>query len=247
MLYNVAMSFGEYAKAVPPRKRINTQFFYGYPRSALHSLNNPRELDGGIIMEGKKYFSAKRLTGIAVLLALVIVLQTFGGTVSIGVVQMNFTLIPIVLGAIMYGALTGAFLGLVCGVVVLIQVIMGMVPFYTIIWSNDPIVVTFTCLLKTTVAGYVAGLLFKIFEKKNAYVSIFLAAGIVPIINTALFVVGCLLMTNSVHVMAGNGNVLWFILGSIVTFNFFVEFAVNLLVAPALYTVYKVVERRIGK
>lgn len=196
-------------------------------------------------MNSRKSFSAQRLTGVAVLLALVIVLQTFGGVVNIGVVQMNFTLIPIVLGAIMYGAFTGAFLGLTCGVIVLIQVIMGMVPFYTVIWSNDPIVVTLTCLLKTTVAGYVAGVLFKLFEKKNAYVAIFLASGIVPIINTALFVVGCLGMVNSVHAMAGNGNLLWFILGTIVTFNFFVEFAVNLLVAPALYTVYRVIERRV--
>ena len=81
----------------------------------------------------KKGLSAKQITGIAVLLALVIVLQAFGGTIAIGAVQLNFTLIPIVLGAILFGPYIGAFLGFACGVVVFIQVVMGMVPFYAFI------------------------------------------------------------------------------------------------------------------
>ena len=98
-------------------------------------------------MQQKGFFSAKNVTGIAVLLALVIVLQTFGGTITIGAVQLNFTLIPIVLGAIMFGPWVGGFLGFACGVVVLIQVIMGFVAFYALIWANDPIVTTLTCIV----------------------------------------------------------------------------------------------------
>ena len=126
-----------------------------------------KELDGGIIMQKNGFFSAKRVTGMAVLLALVIVLQAFGGTVSIGAVQLNFTLLPIVLGAIIYGAGVGAFLGLACGIVVLVQVIMGLVPFYALIWANDPLATTLTCLLKTTVAGAVSGWLYSVLSKKN--------------------------------------------------------------------------------
>lgn len=195
-------------------------------------------------MEKKKFFSAKEITGIAVLLALVIVLQTFGGSIAIGVVQLNFTLIPIVLGAILFGPLVGAFLGLACGIVVLVQVIMGLVPFYALIWANDPIVTTLTCLVKTTAAGLVSGLLFKLLAKKNDYAALFVASGAVPVVNTAIFVVGCLFMTDSVHVMAGEQNVLAFILVSIVTFNFFLELAVNLVVAPALRRVLGVIDKR---
>ena len=86
-------------------------------------------------MEKKGVFSAKRVTGIAVLLALVIVLQAIGGTILIGAVQLNFTLIPIVLGAILFGAGVGGFLGFACGGVVLIQVITGSAPFYVLIWT----------------------------------------------------------------------------------------------------------------
>ena len=146
-------------------------------------------------MENKLNLSAKQITGIAILVALVIVLQAVGGTVSIGVVQLNFTLIPIVLGGILFGAWAGALIGLVCGIIILIQVIMGIVPFYTAIWTGDPIVVTLTCLLKTTVAGFLGGFFYKIIAKTNKVVATFVASAVVPIVNTALFIIGCLFMS----------------------------------------------------
>lgn len=193
-------------------------------------------------MGNKFNFSAKQITGIAVLLALVIVLQAVGGTVSIGVVQLNFTLIPIVLGGILFGAWVGALTGLACGIVVLIQVIIGIVPFYTIIWAGDPIVVAITCIVKTTAAGFLAGFIYKLIAKKNKIVAIFVASAIVPVVNTSLFVIGCLCMTNSIYAMAGTQNVFTFILVSIVTFNFFIELAINLIVAPALNRVFKAIK-----
>lgn len=183
----------------------------------------------------------------AVLLALVLVLQIFGGSITIGAVQLNFTLIPIVLGAMFYGPIVGGILGLACGVVVLVQVIMGLVPFYTLIWTNDPVVTTFTCLVKTTAAGILAGFVFDWLSHKNVILAVFAASAIVPIINTMLFVIGCLFMTGSVYGMAGEQNVLVFILVSIVTFNFFIELAVNMVVAPALHTVYKVLKKTVLK
>lgn len=198
-------------------------------------------------MEKSNFFSAKRITGMAVLLALVLVLQIFGGSITIGAVQLNFTLIPIVLGAMFYGPIVGGILGLACGVVVLVQVIMGLVPFYTLIWTNDPVVTTFTCLVKTTAAGILAGFVFDWLSKKNAILAVFAASAIVPVINTMLFVIGCLFMTGSVYDMAGEQNVLVFILVSIVTFNFFIELAVNMVVAPALHTVYKVLKKTVLK
>ena len=199
------------------------------------------------IMKGKEFFSARRVTGTAVLLALVIVLQAFGGTIPLGVVQLNFTLIPIVLGAVLFGAFVGGFLGFACGVVVLVQVIMGGNPFYTMIWANDPVVTTLTCIVKTTVAGLIAGWVFNLLRKKNDYLALFIASGLVPIVNTLLFIVGCLFMTGSVYAMAGDQNVLGFILVGLVTFNFFFEFAINLLVAPALHRVLEVVDKKFAR
>ena len=194
-------------------------------------------------MEKKSSFSSTQIAGIALLVALVVVLQALGGSITIGAVQLNFTLIPIVLGAILFGPLAGGILGFACGVVVLAQVIIGAVPFYALIWANDPVVTTLTCLVKTTLAGYVAGVLYGLFKKKNEYVGLFVASGVVPVINTALFIVGCLFMKNSVYTLASGENVLTFILVSLVTFNFFIEFAINLIVAPALHKVIEEVNK----
>ena len=120
---------------------------------------------------------------------------------------------------------------------------MGMVPFYTLIWTNDPVVTTLTCIVKTTVAGLVSGLLFSWLSKKNGLLAVFVASGIVPVINTALFIVGCLFMT-AVGEMANGENVFTFILVGLVTFNFFVEFAINLIVAPAIYRVIGILDKR---
>ena len=81
----------------------------------------------------KSFFSAKKIAGTAVMLALVIVLQAVLGAIQIGAVQLNFSLIPIVLGAMLFGPIIGGFLGFANGVVVLIQVIMGGNPFYALI------------------------------------------------------------------------------------------------------------------
>lgn len=194
-----------------------------------------------------KKLSSKEITGLAVLLALVIVLQVFGGVVSIGAVQLNFTLIPIVLGAVIYGAYAGAFLGLVSGFIVLTQVISGLVPFYTLIWTNDPIVTALTCLVKTTLAGWLAGIIYHLLENKNDLVALFIASAIVPIVNTALFIVGCLCMTSvQASAVVDGKNILVYILVVLVTFNFFFELAVNLLLSPSLYRVLGILRKAWG-
>lgn len=200
-------------------------------------------------MEAKKGFTTREITGTAILLALVIVLQAFGGTVSIGAVQLNFTLIPIVLGAILFGKWSGSLLGFACGIVVLVQVIMGLSPFYVVIWANNPVVTVFTCVVKTTVAGFLAGLAYELIAKKSSLAAVFTASAIVPVVNTALFIVGCLCMNKSIGIFQdsiemGGMNILVFILVGLVTFNFFIELAINLVVSPALHRVIGVVEKR---
>ena len=198
-------------------------------------------------MKKSNFFSAKNVTVLAILLSLVIVLQAFGGSFSIGAVTLNFTLIPLVLGAIVLGKYAGAFLGFASGLVVLIQVILAPAGFYYIIWTNSPFVTTMICLVKTTVAGFVSGWIFDILKKKNRYTAVFFAAGVVPVINTGLFVLGCLCMWDTIALMSEGMNVFMFILVGLVTFNFFIEFAINLLVAPGLHTVYNVVEKQFGR
>lgn len=196
-------------------------------------------------MEKGFHFTAKQITGIAVLLALVVVLQVALGSITIGAVTLNFTLIPIVLGGILFGSIAGLILGLACGVVVLIQVMLGGSPFYTLIWANDPVVTTLTCLVKSSVAGYLGGLGYTLLKKKQPIVAVFVASAIVPIVNTGLFIVGCLFMFDSVHTLSAvsGQNLLVFILVGLVTFNFFIELAINMVFAPAINRIIKIIKR----
>ena len=189
----------------------------------------------------------------AVLLALVVVLQAALGSIMIGAVQLNFTLIPIVLGAILYGPAVGGILGFACGLVVLIQVMMGGSPFYMVIWTNTPFVTPLTCLVKTTVAGVVAGWLFRILSKKYTLIGVFVASATVPILNTGLFILGCLCMNDSIVLFQNmlpdfiGMNPFIFILVVLVTFNFFVELTINLVLSPMLYRVIGIVDKKFQK
>ena len=62
--------------------------------------------------ERKNFFSAKNITILAVLLALVVVLQLFGLSIPMGgTTSMSFVLVPIVLGGMLLGPVAGVFLG----------------------------------------------------------------------------------------------------------------------------------------
>ena len=205
-------------------------------------------------MKREEFFSSRRITGIAVLLALVIVLQAALGTIQIGFVQLNFSLIPIVLGALLYGAIAGGILGFANGVVVLIQVIIGGGnPFYYAIWTMTPFLAALTCLVKATAAGFLAGWLFELIAKKNVLVGVFTASAVVPVVNTTLFILGCLCMNESINEFQAmlpdfaGMNIFVFILVGLVTFNFFIELAINLVVAPSLHRVIGILDKRFKK
>ena len=61
--------------------------------------------------------STEKLVGMAILLAMVVVLQLYGSGIKIGTVSLSLTLIPIVLGGAVFGPFCGALLGFVFGAV----------------------------------------------------------------------------------------------------------------------------------
>ena len=63
----------------------------------------------------------KKLTGTSIFMALVIVLQLISNYITLGPVSITLALVPIALGAIIYGPLTGLFLGLIHGAIVIVS------------------------------------------------------------------------------------------------------------------------------
>ena len=105
----------------------------------------------------KKQGNTQRLAVLAVLTAIVIILQA-AVVIPLGPFTVTLTMLPIIIGAIMYGPLGGAVLGTVFGVVVSIQVLTGAAgAFSTAMLEYQPAATILICLLKGIAAGLATG------------------------------------------------------------------------------------------
>ena len=81
----------------------------------------------------------RRLAGLALFTAIVVVLQLLGSFIKVGPFAVSLVLIPIVVGAAVYGVSAGAWLGFVFGVVVTIAVVTGADQGGYIMFSARPV------------------------------------------------------------------------------------------------------------
>lgn len=190
-----------------------------------------------------------RLVQMAILLALVIVLQQFGSSIKVGPTSFSLVLIPIALAGMLLGPGAGAFLGLIFGIIVFMAGVTGQDAFTQILFQDHPFLTALTCLGKGAAAGFGAGLIYKLVAKNNKTVNKivagFLAAAAAPILNTGLFILGGLLMSDtlSANFVADGMTVVYFLVIGCAGINFIVEFLVNLIAAPALNMVVMVVNK----
>lgn len=194
-----------------------------------------------------KFLSTRNIVYLAVLTTLLVVLNLLG-TVFKVITNVNLTLIPIVLGALLLGCKGGLILGLISGVMTYLFGVFGIDPFTNILFTQHPVLTALTCIVKTALAGFLGGIIYSALKGKNKILATFVASGIIPIINTAIFIVGALTMYDSISAMsADNGvSVMYFLIIMCAGVNFLIEFAVNLLVAPAINTVVRVLDKGIG-
>lgn len=213
---------------------------------------NPTE----VFMKGeKKFFSARNITYLAVLLALVIVLQVFSGYFKVGTTALSFVLVPIVLGGMILGVTGGAILGFAFGLVVIFDALGGLDPFTFLLLTASPascVLTVILCIVKGTAAGVGSALIFKALYSKNKYIATFAASAAAPLLNTGIFVVGALCMGGTLNqTFAALGldvtgySVFYIVFVLCVGINFFVEFAINLICAPAIFIVDNAVGKRI--
>lgn len=190
-----------------------------------------------------------QLVQLAILLALVIVLQQFGSSIKVGPTSFSLVLIPIALGGMLLGPGAGAFLGLVFGIIVFLAGATGQDGFTQILFQDHPFLTPLTCLFKGAAAGFCSGLAYKVVSKKNTVVAGFLAAAVTPILNTGLFILGALLMSDtlSANFVADGTTVIYFLVIGCAGINFLVEFLVNLITAPGLNMVVNVVTKKIRR
>ncbi len=186
----------------------------------------------------KTKFDTGKITGLALLTAIVVVLQVLAVLIRpSGVFNISLVLAPIIIGAALYGYKAGAWLGLVFGVVVLITdanaFLMISVP-GTII----------TVLLKGILAGLAAGAVYKLLEKVNNLFAVIVAGIVCPVVNTGIFLLGCLVFfmdtINTWAQASGFENAGAYMILGLVGVNFLIELAVNLVLSSVIVRIIQV-------
>lgn len=177
----------------------------------------------------------------AILTAIVIVLQLLGGFIKFGPFSISLVLIPIVIGAAKCGIKIGTWLGFVFGAVVLLN---GDA---TAFFAVNVFGTVLTVLLKGAACGSAAGLTYKLLEKYNKYAAVVAAAVVCPVVNTGVFLIGCLLFFLDTIKAWGAGlgftNTVSYMFLVLVGGNFLFELATNMILSPVILRILNFKEK----
>lgn len=194
----------------------------------------------------------RQLVGMAALAAIVIILQT-AVMIPLGPFTITLTLVPIIIGAIMYGPAAGAVLGTVFGVVVSIQVVTGAAGLYSfMMFEYNPVLTIAVCVIKGAAAGWVSGLIHKLFASmQKVKLGVVLATIVCPIVNTGIFALALMTLFRTLASTWAMENqyasIFAFTMLFMIGLNFLVEFAINVVLSPVVYTIIKAVRRQIAR
>ena len=185
-----------------------------------------------------------QLTGMAMFAAIVVILQLMGSFIRFGPFAISLVLVPIIIGASMYGPTAGAVLGLIFGVVVLVS---GDAAAFLAI--NVPAAIG-VCTVKGTLCGWCAGLVYSFFRERKNRSELFstaAAAVVCPVVNTGVFLIFCKLFF--METITGWGQAAGFrsagayLIFGMVGINFVIELVVNSILTPTVVRLIKMAEK----
>ena len=175
-----------------------------------------------------------KMTGTAILAALIFIFQIIGNYVSIAGISINLALIPIAIGAILYGPWAGLLLGTINGICVLpgSGLFLGISLWGTIL----------CCVLKTGLAGFISGWLFKLFKGKAIVPGMVICSLIIPIINTGIFSLFALTLFKQgliEYFGVDNSSFVSFLFIGLIGVNFIFEIVSIAILTPSITLVLK--------
>lgn len=132
-----------------------------------------------------------KLAQLALLVAVVLVMAytPLGYFRTLGL-EISFLMVPVTLGAILLGPVEGAILGLVFGLTSF-ATCFGSSTFGATLLAINPVFTFITCVAARTLAGFLAGVIFKAVKKLK--IGFEITSFIGPVLNTVFFM-GCLVL-----------------------------------------------------
>lgn len=180
-----------------------------------------------------KRFDTKKLVLSAIFTALVIIIQLLATfTAFFGPFSTAMALIPIVIGAALCGIGTGAWLGFVFALVVLLS---GGANLFLMFSIPGTII---TVIAKGVACGLVAGLAYHLLKKINRWVAVFAASILCPVVNTGVFLLGCALFflkdSPAIAEIAGSSESGMALFIAFAFANFIFEIGANIVLGPVI-------------
>lgn len=189
--------------------------------------------------------STSQITGMAMLIAIVVILQLISGVIRFGPFSISLVLMPIIIGASMYGAAEGTVLGAVFGIVVLLT---GDAAAFLAI--NIPAAIAL-CVVKGALCGCCSGLVYSFFRDRkhlSELISTAAAAFVCPIVNTGVFLIFCKLFfmdtISGWAEAAGFASAGAYLIFGMVGINFIIELVVNSVLTPPVARLIRMAEKK---
>lgn len=193
-----------------------------------------------------KKMSTEVLVTSGLMTALVIVFQCIATyTTFFGPFSTAIGLIPIVIGAVLCGPLVGGWLGLVFGLVVLAT---GGANLFLAFNIPGTII---TVLLKGTACGLAAGYINLLVSKYNKTAAVVTAAILCPIVNTGIFLLGCIVFfmpyADAIASILGSNVTGMQVFITLAFGNFLFELGMNAVLSPVMIKIIDIAEKTFRK
>ncbi len=216
------------------------------------------------MLQQKTKNTTKTMVMVAIMTAMVVVLQLAGSFIRFGMFSISLVLVPILIGAAVCGVGAGAWLGFAFGMAVLLSgdaaAFLTVNPFGTVV----------TVLAKGTLAGLSAGLIYKyltalctsLAEKRKPsdkkwvnvtvswilkYIPIVASAIVCPVINTGIFLLGCRLFFFDTiagwGAALGYANAAEYMFVGLAGINFLIELGTNVVLVPVIVRLLSINEK----
>ena len=171
------------------------------------------------------------------ILSAIIILMAFTplGYLRVGIIEITFLTIPVVIGAILIGPAAGAFLGGVFGATSFIQA-LGMSPFGAALLAINPVYTFILTMVPRLLMGWLTGVIFRALMKvdKTKTWSYIVAALSGAVLNTVLFVGTLFLLFYNTDYLQSFGENFLAILGVLIGLNALLEAIICMIVGGAI-------------
>ncbi len=182
-------------------------------------------------MNANSQEKTRRLAGLALFTALIVILQLLGSFIRFGPVSVSLVALPIVVGAAVYGSAAGLWLGFVFGMVVLLS--GDAAAFFAFSVPGTLL----TVLVKGIACGGLAGLVYAWLAQKNRTLAAVTAAIVCPVVNTGVFLP---MLADMAQNLGFGDNVGRFMIIGLVGVNFLAELGINIVLSPVILRLIRI-------